>query len=209
VPSVKIVSRVLAACAAAAFLAGAAAGQTTRDPSYSYAFEVSAARVVATYTLHGAKTVTSLHIKAPSRRLQLDWTGSFSVRSPKLVLVGNSAYTSKVASCASTSPFPPHATQFYVSASGSGLVLDVEKFPVGGIGDGQDNGATDGSPPPCGYPASVYFDVARLHVPYVGLSRPVYTATATKPVANLGDGQTLAWTVQMTLKRISFRLLKK
>ena len=186
---------------------GSAAG-AARSAHYAYTFEITGAKLVATYTLRGAKTVTTLHTKAPSRTYEIAWTGRHGdSRSPRLTFVGQASYSSRVAACSATSTFPANSTQFYVGAQATGVRILVERFPVGGIGDGLDNGATALTPPKCGYPASSYFDDADILVPFASLEGSTAVGTATKPQADLGSGDTLGWTLQVTIKRVSLRLL--
>jgi len=191
-----------------------ASTEIKRPKSFTYTFRITAVTLDATFTTGKAKAHTTLHIDAPSRPRTLTWvTGqrpnnTNGIGPTTVTLEGQAVYSSSDPTCTRTRPFhSKHPTPVAIFAFTDPATLYVQKFPLAVAHPGADGGPTWAQYGKCGMPVFDWFEIANIKIPVSAFSRPSFTATASRHSPNLGDGEGLDWTLEVKVKRISYKLL--
>jgi len=216
------------ALGAALALAGTAGHASDTSASqaakpFKYTYRVTDLTVEAQYTAFGAKATSRLWLDGPSKMKWVSWFGPNPKRLPgtlisvaALYLTGEATYSSLDPSCASsleykTSKSHPVRSSFLLDTRNPRrlrLRVEVQKFPIARAFPGKDGGPEMSEHPNrCGKALVRWYDEAEGVLPTSAMTRPSFVFTDSLRLKLEEFGETIEWTLRMTVKRIRYHLI--
>ena len=198
--------------------AGIAAPAATKDvPLFQYVFDVRSVTLTGTYWTSGGTATTRIHLAKPTKKISMIWFGKLGgglrngVGGAGISLVGEAVFKSPSdPSCNQTLKVASRATSVFLSLGGARdpvvtrptIYADVENIPMA-FGYGAHDGV------PCKVQVlQGMVDNAHHTFPLAVLAKKSFTMSVRHPKEDLGDGESIAWSLQMTVRGYSYRPYK-
>ena len=192
--------------------AGAALPEATRKVTpFTYKFRVMAVTATATFTSGNATTKSRIRIAKPSRIVKMTWLGPGPAGQNtgggtwNIPFTGDAVYTSSDPKCnrtlkLSSAGSVPIVLLFYGRYSNRPIYALVRKFPLATGYPTMDDGT-------CGRFRKDWWDDASHSYRFSLLMQKGFVMTAHRKVRFEDGSGTMEWTLQLTVKRVSFRWL--
>lgn len=208
----RIVPLALLALLASAGVAGSAA--TTDVTPFSYSFVVTSVTASGTFTSNGATATIHVHLTQPTKKIQMVWLGKHDGGSKngsggaQITFTGEAVFTDPgMPSCNKTFPITSAGSHPLV-----GIILGnarervvthpifyalVGRFPMVTGFPGHDG--------VCGLVRKDWWETAHGSWPFPAIvKKKSFTLHDHKPLTDLGDGESVEWTLDMNVRKVRF-----